>query len=136
MPWPSAPERDRRLAGEHAGARAQIRRADSAPSAATAATRSSAGTHRPLGVVLLGDRRAPDRHHGVADELLDRAAVALDQRARRLEVAREQLPHLLGVAALRQRREADEVGEQDRDEPALGTGAACAQRGDAGVADA
>ena len=65
-------ERDRRLAGEHARrARASVgvelrhggdeveRRPDGA-----------------LGVVLVRDRRAPDRHHGVADELLDRAAVA------------------------------------------------------------
>ena len=41
------------------------------------------GANGPLGVVLLRDRRAPDRHHGVADELLDRAAVALDHRAAR-----------------------------------------------------
>ena len=31
-----------------------------------------------FGIVLMGDRRAEDRHHGVADELLDGAAVALD----------------------------------------------------------
>ena len=36
-------------------------------------------TDRALGVVLVGDRRAPDRHDRVADELLDRAAVALDR---------------------------------------------------------
>ena len=31
-----------------------------------------------LGVVLAGGRRAPHRHHRVADELLDGAAVARD----------------------------------------------------------
>jgi hypothetical protein len=66
----------------------------------------------PLGVVLLGDRRAPDRHHRVADELLDRAAVALDRAPGRLEVAREQLAHLLGIARAGERREADQVGEE------------------------
>ena len=30
------------------------------------------GADRPLGVVLVGDRGAPQRHHRVADELLDR----------------------------------------------------------------
>jgi hypothetical protein len=34
---------------------------------------------RALGVVLVGDRRAPHRHDRVADELLDRAAVPLDR---------------------------------------------------------
>ena len=90
------------------------------PSAATAGDELERGPHRPLGVVLLRDRRAPDGHHGVADELLDRAAVALDHRPRAVEVAREQLAHLLRVARLRQRREADQVGEQHRDQAALG----------------
>ena len=36
---------------------------------------------RALGVVLVGRRRPPDRHHGVADELLDETAVALDRLA-------------------------------------------------------
>src|SRR5205823_10004029 len=55
-------------------------------------------------------------HHRVADELLDGAAVDLDQPAAAVEVAREQLTHVLGVAPLRQRREPDQVGEEDRDE--------------------
>ncbi len=75
--------------------------------------------HRPLGVVLLRHRRPPDRHHRVADELLDRAAVALDQRPRRLEVARQQLPRLLRIPALGRGREPDQVGEQDRHEAPL-----------------
>ena len=66
-----------------------------------------------LGVVLARDRRAPDGHHGVADELLDHPAVALDELAAALEVARQELADLLGVAVLGERREADEVGEQD-----------------------
>ena len=79
-----------------------------------------AGPHRPLGVVLLRDRGAPDRHDGVADELLDDAAVAADDGPGELEVAREELAHLLGVAFLRERREADEVAEQHRDVAELG----------------
>src|SRR6185437_1015407 len=53
-------------------------------------------------------------------ELLDRAAVAGDQRPAGVEVAREQLAHVLGIARLRHGREAHEVGEEHRDEPALG----------------
>ena len=79
-----------------------------------------AGPDGPLGVVLLGDRRAPDRHDGVADELLDDAPVAGDDGPGELEVAREELSHLLGVAPLRERREADEVAEQHRDMAQLG----------------
>jgi hypothetical protein len=41
-----------------------------------------------LGVVLRGRRRAPDRHNRVADELLDGAAVARDERPCELEVLR------------------------------------------------
>ena len=50
------------------------------PAAVTIAGQRQRRPDRALGVVLAGDRRAPDRHHRVADELLDRPAVALDQR--------------------------------------------------------
>jgi hypothetical protein len=76
--------------------------------------------HRPLGVVLLCHRSAPDRHDRVADELLDGSAVALDERPGLLEVSRQKLSCLLGIAILGRGREADEVGEEDRDEAALG----------------
>ena len=46
------------------------------PSAADGVDQLERGADRALGVVLAGDRGAPDRHHGVADELLDGAAVA------------------------------------------------------------
>ena len=39
------------------------------------------GAHRPQRVVLVDARNAEDRHDGVADELLDRAAVALEGRS-------------------------------------------------------
>ena len=76
--------------------------------------------HGPLGVVLGRRRRAPDRHHRVADELLDRAAVELDQSSARVEVAGEELARVLGIALLGGGGEADEVGEENRDEAALG----------------
>ena len=81
-----------------------------------------AGPDGPLGVVLAGDGGAPDGHDGVADELLDGAAVAADHLAGELEVAVQELAGVLGVVALGEGREADEVGEEDRDEAALGDG--------------
>ena len=46
------------------------------------------GPHRAERVVLVEPRDAEDRHHGVADVLLDRAAVPLDHLGHRVEVAR------------------------------------------------
>ena len=67
---------------------------------ATASTKLERGSHGPLGVVLARDRRTPDGHHRVADELLQRAAVAFDDGAGRIEVTRLQVAHVLEVAAL------------------------------------
>ena len=76
-------------------------------------------TNGPLRVILVCRRRAEHRHDGVADELLDHAAVPVDDLARDVEVAGEQLAHVLGVTGLGQAREADQVGEEDRDEAPL-----------------
>ena len=54
----------------------------------------------PLCVILMRDRRPPDRHHGVADELLHRPAIATDHVPGEVEVAAQQLPGFLRVAAL------------------------------------
>ena len=70
-------------------------------------------SHSPLGVILVSRRRSPDGHHRVADELLDRAAVALDDLACLGEVAAQQLACLFGITILGQCREADEVSEED-----------------------
>ena len=113
-------DRDRRLAGEHPGTRTELRRADLVAQRGNRRHEVEPDTYRALGVVLGRGRRPPDRHDRVADELLDRAAVELDQPPARVEVAREKLAHLLGVARLRERGEADQVGEEDGDEPAFG----------------
>ena len=117
---PFRADRHRRLAGEHARPRAQLRRADLVAERRDRRDEIERGPYGPLGVVLGRGRRAPDGHHRVADELLDRAAVEADQSAAGVEVAREELPHLLGVARLGERREPDEVGEQDGDQAPLG----------------
>jgi hypothetical protein len=71
--------------------------------AATAATR--------------GTSAVPDRtgHCCVADELLDRAAVALEDRAQLCVIASHQLAQGFGIGALAERRRADEVTEEDGD---------------------
>ena len=112
---PFGPDRDGSLPGEHPGASAQCR--IEVGDTGDEVERSADGA---LGVVLLRDGCAPDGHDRVPDELLDRAAVALDGRAGLLEVAGEQLPGVLRVASLGGGRESDEVGEQDGHEAALG----------------
>ena len=97
------------------------------------------GSDRSLGIVLVGDGRAPQGHDSVADEFLDDPTVALDHLAREIEIARQQLADVLGVAALGHRGEADEVGEEDRDESSLGdagfiAGGGRRQAGEAGEA--
>ena len=52
---------------------------------------------RPQRVVLVHDRHAEHRHHRVADELLHRAAVRLDDRLHPLEVAGQQRPQRLRI---------------------------------------
>ena len=94
-------DRHRRLAGDDADTHRQLRRTDLAAERADHLDELESGPHRPLGVVLARDGCAPDGHHCVADELLDGAAVAVDHAAGGLEVAREQLAYLLGVAVLR-----------------------------------
>ena len=104
------PDRDCRFAGQDPGAGAdagaeRLDRGDDVEGRADC----------PFGVVLSGDRGAPYGHDRVADELLDRAAVATDHLAGEIEVARQELAGLLRVPALRKRCEAHQVSEQDRD---------------------
>ncbi len=112
-------DRDRGLAGEHTDARAEPLRAHLGADRLDGGDQVERGPHGTLGVVLHRDRRAPHRHDGVADELLDGAAVTGDQRPAGVEVPGEERTHVLGVARLRERREADQVGEQDRYQPPL-----------------
>ena len=72
---------------------------------------------RALGIVLTRDGRAPYRHHRIADELLDGAAIALHHVTGDLEVPPEQVADLLRVATLGEGGEADQVCEQDGDQP-------------------
>ena len=113
-------ERDGCLSGEDSRARAQLGRAHLVAERRDCGHEVERGSNCPLRVVLCCRRRAPHSHHGVADELLDRAAVELDQASARIEVAGEELARVLGVSLLGCSREADEIGEEDGDEPSLG----------------
>src|SRR5512133_458926 len=73
------------------------------------------GPHGAKRVVLVHGRDAEDSHHRVPDELLDRAAVSLDDRLRRLKVACHHPPQALRVDPLAERCRARDVAEEDRD---------------------
>ena len=85
--------------------RIPARARSSGSSSGIAAREVERGPDGALGVVLLSDRNAPDRHHRVADELLDDPPVAGDHGARGLEVPAQELAHLLGVTLFGERGE-------------------------------
>ena len=77
------------------------------------------GADRPLGVVLVGDRRTEQGDDGIADHLVDPAAEGLDVEGQPLEAAVDQCLDLLRIHLLGERGEADEIGEQDGGDAAL-----------------
>jgi hypothetical protein len=81
-----------------------------------------AGADGALGIVLAGDRSAPDGHDRVTDELLDGPAVAGHHLGGEIEIARERVAHVLHVAPLGEGGEADQIGEEDADEATFGDG--------------
>ena len=83
-------EGDRRLAGEHAGTRL-----DATAQALDCVDQLERGANRELGVILASRWRPPHRHHSVADELLDRSAVAAHDVASNVEVARQRVADVL-----------------------------------------
>ena len=74
---------------------------------------------RADGVVLVGDRRAEERHDPVAHHLVHRALVAVDRGHHVLEHRVQELPRLLGIPVGQELHRALEVGEQHRDLLAL-----------------
>ena len=75
--------------------------------------------HRPLGVVLVGDRGAEEGDDGVAEQLVDAPTEQLDVGDEALEARLHQALHPLRVEVLGERRVADEVGEQHGDDAPL-----------------
>ena len=72
------------------------------------------GVERSVRVVAVGHRQAEHGHDRVADELLHRAARALDLGPHTAQVGVDHLLQTLSVEALSEGRRADQVGEQDR----------------------
>ena len=75
--------------------------------------------HRALGVVLVSDRRPEDGHDGVADELLDGPAEALDVGLGALVVRTQRRADVLRVGAVGPVCEPDEVDEEHGHDLAL-----------------
>ena len=67
----------------------------------------------------MGVRHAEHGHHGVADELLDRAALGLDLGPHGLEVALHHVAQAFRVEPVGQARRPRNVAEQDGDELAF-----------------
>ncbi len=71
-------------------------------------------THGALGVILLRQRRTEERHDGIADEFIERAAVfENDIRSDRKELI-EKCRHVLRRQAFTASGKADDVGKKDR----------------------
>ena len=88
-----------------------------------------AGANGAFRVVLVDRRHAEDADRGVADELLDGAAVRLDHLGGAGEVLAEQGVHVFGVGGLAHRREGDDIAEERGNDLAfLGDGKGDRQR--------
>jgi hypothetical protein len=72
-----------------------------------------------LGVVLVGDRGAEERHDPVTRVLVDGPLVSVDAARKDPEQAIEQAMPLFGIDALRELHRAHDVGEEDGDQLAL-----------------
>src|SRR5215470_3289867 len=72
-----------------------------------------------LGVILVGDRGAEERHDAVTGVLVDGPLVSVNAASKDTEEAIEQAMPFLGVDALRELHRAHDVGEEDGDELAL-----------------
>jgi hypothetical protein len=75
---------------------------------------AESGAHGALGVVLVRDRCTEDRHHVVADVLVDASSKTVHLLPQPAQAAVYQALDGLRVHALRDRRVAGEVGEDDR----------------------
>src|SRR5439155_4485062 len=109
-------EFDDRLAGVHGRSQRELCARSSLVQLGDCIDDPERSCHGADGVVLVRSGRAEDAHHGVADELLNRAAEALDLLLRPAVVRAQELAYVLRVGPLRACGEANEVGEEDRDD--------------------
>ena len=94
------------------------------------------GANRPLGIVLVSDRGAEQRHDGVADDLVHATAEVVHIVDEAFERDVDQPLHPLGIEVLRESGEADDVGEDHGDHTSLvgvGAGGVATRRAEPGV---
>jgi hypothetical protein len=108
-------ERDDRFSGCDPDADLELGRAFVAEARDRLAHRVG-GANRALRVVLVRGRSAEKRHCRIADEFLDRAAVAFELSPDAGVVRIHDPSHVLGVELLRELREPDDVDENDTDD--------------------
>ena len=113
-------DRDRYVARDHPGSRPEAVGSDLEPQLVNRLDQVECSANAPLGVLLGRHRSAPHCHHGIADELLDHAAVAGDDGLGDVEVAGQQFANVLWVTRLRDRGETDQIAEQHRAHASLG----------------
>ena len=94
-------EQDERLAGVHRDAHLQV------VLLARPVPDGEGGSDRPQRVVVMRERSPEERHHRVADELLDGPAALLELAAQPLPVRREHGANLLRIELLGTRGETD-----------------------------
>src|SRR5437588_739064 len=120
---PGGPTTVTRCGLRSSAARLQTERSSSSsrsrPTSGAVPSGRSAGAADALGVVTVRDRSAEDRHHCVADELLEHASVLLDAVLGLAVVDLEHVAHVFGVRPVRACRRADEVDEEHGNELAL-----------------
>ena len=109
------PERDERLSGVDGDPNLNIELAEPAHAVA----HGHRCPHGPLGVVAVSGRRPEDGHNRVADELLDYASERLELLPDEVVIRAQERPDVLRVELLGARREADEVDEDNGDDPPL-----------------
>ncbi len=117
-------ERDERLAGVDADPHLELQVRIGVVQLADRVLDRERRADRALGIVLVRDRGPEDSHDRVADELLDRAAEALQVAAEPLVVRSQDRAYVLGIEPLRAGGRADEIGEDDGDRLALLSGRA------------
>jgi hypothetical protein len=76
-------------------------------------------THRPQRIVFMRYGNPEDRHHRIADELVDGTAVRFDDRFHPFEEVCEQRARRLGVDRLSECRRTDDIAEHHRHDLAL-----------------
>ena len=80
------------------------------------------GGQGPSGIVAARNGRAPNRHEGIADELIQQPAMGKDHIHHALKICVEHANELGRLQMLRHGGEAPDVTKQDADQPCTSSG--------------